>query len=328
MCCRDRNRILDIAKGIGVFFVIAGHMPSVFSESVRLWIFSFHMPLFFLISGYFAKEALTSEEVVGALYGKIRKLLVPYIVYSCIYTILMYVSGDVSSSGLLVCIRDLFLGTINGVQWFFLSLFLTSAIFVIVSFLLRRELLRGVLVLLFVISGFLMGKLGIGNYFRLGTSCFALGFYYLGYLCKQNNESLCYKGSQFKWLTILLIAIIEITSFLLSRHYLDLMINYEMDIIICYIVALSGSAMVVAFSVLVSHVIVVADALAFIGQFSLFFFTLTNYFPYFVGKIFGESNLIKLVGYICGFTTAFLCSMIRIKCEKQKKKELDNSRLT
>lgn len=45
---------IDIAKGIGIISVILGHLrtPLYISEMI----FSFHMPLFFVISGYFYKE--------------------------------------------------------------------------------------------------------------------------------------------------------------------------------------------------------------------------------------------------------------------------------
>ncbi|MBF1069294.1 MAG: acyltransferase family protein, partial [Prevotellaceae bacterium] len=43
-----RIEALDIAKGIGIILVIIGHMSSSY---LRDWIYSFHMPLFFIISG-------------------------------------------------------------------------------------------------------------------------------------------------------------------------------------------------------------------------------------------------------------------------------------
>ena len=42
---KKRKDEFDIAKALGVFLVILGHMPSVVPESIRIWIFSFHMAL-------------------------------------------------------------------------------------------------------------------------------------------------------------------------------------------------------------------------------------------------------------------------------------------
>lgn len=48
---KERNKTIDNAKGIGIILVIAGHLYT--KDSIPfMYIFSFHMPLFFIISGY------------------------------------------------------------------------------------------------------------------------------------------------------------------------------------------------------------------------------------------------------------------------------------
>lgn len=47
-----RNRCIDTIKAVGIFLVILGHHQTVFTQ----WIFSFHMPLFFFLSGIFHKN--------------------------------------------------------------------------------------------------------------------------------------------------------------------------------------------------------------------------------------------------------------------------------
>ena len=52
----EKKRIfyLDIAKGVGVILMILGHVPDLTTAS-RQFITSFHMPLFFFISGMFLR---------------------------------------------------------------------------------------------------------------------------------------------------------------------------------------------------------------------------------------------------------------------------------
>ncbi len=52
MSSKVRSRIewVDIAKGIGIILVIIGHV-NTFNSSVKEWIYSFHMPLFFILAG-------------------------------------------------------------------------------------------------------------------------------------------------------------------------------------------------------------------------------------------------------------------------------------
>jgi len=56
---KARNSTLDIAKGLGILLVIFGHNDVVTGEKGELFkiIFSFHVPLFFFLSGVFLNEA-------------------------------------------------------------------------------------------------------------------------------------------------------------------------------------------------------------------------------------------------------------------------------
>ena len=50
------NRIthIDIFKGIGILFMVMGHIG--FSSIFDKWIHAFHMPMFFFISGYLSRN--------------------------------------------------------------------------------------------------------------------------------------------------------------------------------------------------------------------------------------------------------------------------------
>lgn len=56
---------LDIAKGIGILSVIIGHTFDV--QYLSNFLYSFHMPLFFVLSGYFFKEKDTKTIVKKGL---------------------------------------------------------------------------------------------------------------------------------------------------------------------------------------------------------------------------------------------------------------------
>lgn len=47
---KEKIEWLDIAKGLGMVFVMLGHTPCPFF--LEKYIFSFHVPLFFFLSGY------------------------------------------------------------------------------------------------------------------------------------------------------------------------------------------------------------------------------------------------------------------------------------
>jgi len=71
----DKKRLdwPDVAKGICIIAVIAGHMGvDSFSRYVYLW----HLPVFFLLAGYFMRPATDKKMIMN----KARRLLFPYYV--------------------------------------------------------------------------------------------------------------------------------------------------------------------------------------------------------------------------------------------------------
>lgn len=68
---KKRVGYFDIAKGMGILCVILGH--SSIQIAIML-VFTFHMPLFFMISGYFMKK----RDIGPLLCDKFRRLIVPY----------------------------------------------------------------------------------------------------------------------------------------------------------------------------------------------------------------------------------------------------------
>lgn len=69
---KQRLVYVDIAKGIAMLCIIAGHFGIV---SVNHVVYTFHVPLFFLLSGYFLS---TRQPLPDYLKTKARQLLVPY----------------------------------------------------------------------------------------------------------------------------------------------------------------------------------------------------------------------------------------------------------
>lgn len=64
----------DILKGIGILLMIVGHSTGSLA-SLRNFIFSFHMPLFFLVAGYFFRPL----PVWTGIRKNFRRLYVPYL---------------------------------------------------------------------------------------------------------------------------------------------------------------------------------------------------------------------------------------------------------
>lgn len=90
---RERQSWVDVAKGIGILLVVYGHVvrgvldagvtaPVGILRVVDSIIYSFHMPLFFFLSGLFFVTTISRKGVGGLLWSKIDSLLYPYLVWS------------------------------------------------------------------------------------------------------------------------------------------------------------------------------------------------------------------------------------------------------
>lgn len=54
-----------MAKGLGIFFVALGYAKGF--AFVRLWIYGFHMPLFFILAGYMFDWEIWKKRGIRAL---------------------------------------------------------------------------------------------------------------------------------------------------------------------------------------------------------------------------------------------------------------------
>ncbi len=93
----ERNRIIDIAKGLCIVLVVTGHyFPDGAPEwyvLMRQWIYLFHMPLFMFLSGYVYKRFGKESGYFDFILAKSKRLLVPYFFVSTVIISLKLIMG-------------------------------------------------------------------------------------------------------------------------------------------------------------------------------------------------------------------------------------------
>ncbi len=123
-----RDLTMDFAKGLAIILMIFDHV-----KMTGALITSFHMPLFFLISGYFLKDAPLMETI----RKKSKGILVPYLKYSivvnvatCFYA--LYFQNQSVYEVKLLCfqmIKDMIAGKALYLLWFLAALYVASIIY-------------------------------------------------------------------------------------------------------------------------------------------------------------------------------------------------------
>ena len=73
---KERKKYIDIAKGIAMILVIMGHCKYI-NNYLHVWLYSFHMPLFFILSGM-TFSVKNKPHFKDFLKNKFFKLLIPY----------------------------------------------------------------------------------------------------------------------------------------------------------------------------------------------------------------------------------------------------------
>jgi acyltransferase len=74
---------IDHLKAWGIFLVVYGHSLYRYRHLSK-WIYAFHIPLFFLISGYLIKESHLAEKPGSFLRRTAKSLLLPYVIFAVI----------------------------------------------------------------------------------------------------------------------------------------------------------------------------------------------------------------------------------------------------
>ena len=163
---RKRLTYLDMAKGIGIFLVILGHIEYIREDTLK-WISSFHMPLFFVIGGILAYEKREEgRPLFSALAARARGTLVPYAAFTImlltINTLEHFLDpGALSGAQLARQYVDAATGYGIHILWFLPAYFTAGAIFLLLERRLR-PVSRNLAILLLAV-----GAYGVTVIFRL-----------------------------------------------------------------------------------------------------------------------------------------------------------------
>jgi fucose 4-O-acetylase-like acetyltransferase len=108
---RQESRIewIDTAKGLGIILVVVGHVlrglttaqvmgPGGAARFLDGWIYSFHMPLFFFLSGLFLFQSATKSSLRVFILGKLRLIAYPYVIWSIITVLLKAELGTIPNT--------------------------------------------------------------------------------------------------------------------------------------------------------------------------------------------------------------------------------------
>ena len=167
----ERSAYFDNAKGLLIFLVVFGHLIQPYTgeaewiHTLYVWIYTFHMPAFILVSGFFAKGSGEKSYILKL----VKKLIVPYLIFQLIYTVYYFFIGkDGWNAGIFYPHWSL---------WFLFSLFCWH---ILLIFFKRMPAKWGLPFAGF--AGMIVGYIGdIGHTFSLSRTIVFFPFFLAGY---------------------------------------------------------------------------------------------------------------------------------------------------
>ncbi|MGQ8886994.1 acyltransferase family protein [Serratia sp. TSA_105.2] len=155
-----REAWVDYAKGIGIILVVFGHVNrGLYSAGIQLSgsyyqltdsiIYSFHMPLFFFLSGLFFTQSLDKKGKTRFVISKIDTIVYPYVIWSLLQGMVeVLLSRYTNNPSNLGDVLSLFTHP-RAQFWFLYALFM---VFLLATLLYKKETYRYLLPVLIVIS--------------------------------------------------------------------------------------------------------------------------------------------------------------------------------
>lgn len=215
-----RDNYLDIIKGFAIWLMVLGHSNFSLEPFITI-IYSFHMPVFFLISGYFFRKKGFKEQ----LYRDFKSLMQPYFLASIMAFSICWISPTIHPelysgiNGIVDIYKAALVGIFimddtvksysfmpSGALWFLVALFISRLLFsVFVNFIESKKYNNVFLFLICLFSICLFFVFREFYYFSLDSAFMALPFLCIGYTINKYNlfSFLCSKINLFYWLLCL-----------------------------------------------------------------------------------------------------------------------------
>ena len=192
---RKRETWADFVKGAAILLVVLGHSGN---PVLHHYIFWFHMPIFFMISGYFFKPIKHTNELKPYILKKAKHFLIPYFFFGIIISFVFYILNLVNgTASLFYFVKQIAMvlyggraanGTL-GVFWFITCLFVTQILFTVLLLKFKSKYKIATALLIFYLlahlEAILAGKIDLRLPWNFDVSFMAIVYYAFGYYIKQ-----------------------------------------------------------------------------------------------------------------------------------------------
>lgn len=190
---------VDSLKALGIFLVVLTHHEEEIPKSLLKYVYSFHMPLFFFISGFLYRPE-RYENARQFIYRRVRTLVIPYFVlsfvsFAAVVGFSIYQNGirsidavglGRSVTGIFVSAQDI-IPLPNMPMWFITCLFVVEVLFYFINKVTTSNRTNLRLLILALIASSVFGYIYSNNVpvrlpWGIDTAFNAIPFYGVGFI--------------------------------------------------------------------------------------------------------------------------------------------------
>lgn len=252
-----RENWLDIAKGLGIIAVVVGHSGN---EIAHHFIFWFHMPLFFIISGYLYNGKDNKEELKSWTIKRFYALLIPYASFAALISMLTLTFNFSVIEFIKQLTKTLYGGEFLvgdfGVFWFITCLFLTQIVFSFIEFHIKNKKIQLSIIISFYFLAHLIAEIpvlkNLKTPWNFDIVFIAIVYYAIGFYGKKYLKNIILKKYTLLLSAFLAFIVVVIELITVSNLYIDLKINLYSPIILDIIVPLIFSVLIFSLSYSIS----------------------------------------------------------------------------
>ncbi len=152
---------VDAIKGFLMILVVIGHYPGEMDHPILTYIYWFHMPAFFLLSGLFFRPVSKNQTIGKSIKKRMLQLMIPYVFFVSLITILRYILAFATGNDSLdYYLNDFYSIVIGGrfargcyaVIWFITTLVTVYVLFMLMTHYLKRWLQITVLISFYILA--------------------------------------------------------------------------------------------------------------------------------------------------------------------------------
>lgn len=231
---QKRLEWLDMAKGIAIILMVLGHTS--IPDQLSNFIFAFHMPLFFIASGWCTNWA--KDNYRDFVLKKLRSLGIPFLVYSVAVILIAWVAGYQEIEWRSVLAK----GWKGYALWFVPVLFFSLVIAKSIMSFINKVWFRYAICVLLLLGGAFLRYRHIYLPWTLATIPYATCLVLLGSSLRKFHE---YIEKPRWWIFVICLTLTIVIS---QNWRLDLAWNNIIPVVILTIGAVSGTAMVFTLS--------------------------------------------------------------------------------